>query len=287
MLLAAWRGQFPWRRAVAVSLLLSVTAVAAVGAVMARELLTAAQVGGQTYLDVFKVKGTTGASGYLHGLQIWIVDVGRDMIPGMLKSYGPPGKWLNINLLLFYLPLFVLLVLGWTRWVRRQADPLAWTMPLYLAVLIAYWGESGGRYCLPLLPALWACLWFALERFGDRRFRLLAVLWGLHVAVALGYWLAIDLPWARQVNRQWPVVGRVVAEVRTDPGPLATDASLSDFAPMLELALDRQVEESFDDPKVRDKMQWLLVRADQPATKAFLLHCKLGPYHLLHRSGSP
>jgi hypothetical protein len=220
ILLAAWRGQFPWRRAVAVSLLLAVTAAAVVGGVIVREHMTAALIGGQTYLDIFKAKAATGVSGYLNGLQICIADAGRDMIPGMLKSYGSPGKWLNINLLLLYLPLFVLLAWGWTRWVRRQTDPLAWSVPLYLTVLIAYWGDSGGRYCLPLLPALWVCLWFALERLGNQRFRILAVLWGLHVAAALGYWLGVDLPWARAINRQWPLVERVVAEVRSEPGPM-------------------------------------------------------------------
>jgi hypothetical protein len=290
ILLAAWRGQFPWRRAVAVSLLLAVTAAAVVGGVIVREHMTAALIGGQTYLDIFKAKAATGVSGYLNGLQICIADAGRDMIPGMLKSYGSPGKWLNINLLLLYLPLFVLLAWGWTRWVRRQTDPLAWSVPLYLTVLIAYWGDSGGRYCLPLLPALWVCLWFALERLGNQRFRILAVLWGLHVAAALGYWLGVDLPWARAINRQWPLVERVVAEVRSEPGPLATDATLSDFAPLLELSLDRPVEDNFEDPKVLDKMQWLMVRMarlDQPVPPGFSLHCKLGPYCLLHRSGGP
>jgi hypothetical protein len=163
-------------------------------------------------------------------------------------------------------------------------------VPLYLTVLIAYWGDSGGRYCLPLLPALWVCLWFALERLGNQRFRILAVLWGLHVAAALGYWLGVDLPWARAINRQWPLVERVVAEVRSEPGPLATDATLSDFAPLLELSLDRPVEDNFEDPKVLDKMQWLMVRMarlDQPVPPGFSLHCKLGPYCLLHRSGGP
>ena len=140
---------------------------------------------------------------------------------------------------------------------------------------------------MPLLPALWVCLWFALERFGDRRFRILAVLWGLHVAAALGYWLGVDCagPGSSIANGRWS--SAVVAEVRTDPGPLATDASLSDFAPMVELVLDRHVEDNFDDAKVRDSMQWIMVRADQPPPHGFLLHCKLGPYRLLHRGESP
>ena len=113
----------------------------------------AAQSGTQTYADLFKASADGLTWTYPRGLQLFIGGAGRDMIPGMLKSYGPQGKWLDINMLA-YVPFFALLLWGWIRWIKRQADPLAWTLPLYMGVLVVYSGEYAVRYCVPLLPAL-------------------------------------------------------------------------------------------------------------------------------------
>ncbi len=291
LLLGAWRGRLPWRRAVVLTLLLGMAAAATVAALIAREYAIALHNGAQTYAGLFKASAAGLTSTYPRGLQLYIGGVGRDMIPAMLKSYGPEGKWLNVNMLV-YIPFFALLLLGWARWIRRQADPFAWTLPLYMAVLVAYSGEYGVRYCVPLLPALWVCLWFALEPLQERRFRILATLWGLHVAAALGYWLAIDLPWAHKLNRQWPLVDRLVARVGADPGPIAvasgpvvTNPSVFDFAQLVQLALDRPVADNFDDPATRDRTQWLITPGDRPPPPAFVPSCPLGPYQLLHRGG--
>ena len=152
LVVGAWRRQIRWPRALALTLLLGLVSAATVAALIAREHAMAAQSGTQTYVGLLKASASGLSVTYPRGLQWLIAGIGRDMIPGMLKTYGPAGKWLNINMAL-HIPLFALLLLGWTRWVRRPADPFAWALPVYVAVLVAYSGEYGVRYCVPLLPA--------------------------------------------------------------------------------------------------------------------------------------
>ena len=272
----AWRRQFPRLRAIALTLLLGLASTATVAALTVREHAMASRTGGPTYTGFFKASASGLAVTYPRGLQLLIGGAGRDMIPGMLKSYGPVGVWRNINMLL-YVPLFVLLLFGWTRWLRRPCDPFAWTLPFYMAVLVAYSAEYAVRYCVPLLPALWVCLWFGLERLRDRRLGLLAALWVLHAAAGLGYWLKVDLPCARALDRQWPQVDRLVARIggdqgliAMDRGPGTTEPPVADFAQLVQLALDRRVVDKFDDPAVRDEVQWLIAPADRRPPPAFV-----------------
>jgi hypothetical protein len=293
LVVGAWRRQIRWPRALALTLLLGLVSAATVAALIAREHAMAAQSGTQTYVGLLKASASGLSVTYPRGLQWLIAGIGRDMIPGMLKTYGPAGKWLNINMAL-HSPLFALLLLGWTRWVRRPADPFAWALPVYVAVLVAYSGEYGVRYCVPLLPALWVCLWFGLEGLRGRRVGILAILWGLHVAVALGYWLWIDLPGARALDHQWPQADRLAAQVGSDPGRVAaapglvvTNPPLREFVQLAQLALGRPIADDFDDPAVRDGTQWLIVPAKQPPPRGFVSSCPLGPYQLLQRGGTP
>ena len=124
MLVAAWRGMVSWRRAVAMSLLAAAVAVLAVAVVMVREQdrLTAR---GSTAISTCWPATQSGR--WLRGPWLTISEIGRVTIPGMLKCYGRQKQWLDINMLV-YVPFFVLLAVGWVRWVRRQADPFAWTL---------------------------------------------------------------------------------------------------------------------------------------------------------------
>jgi hypothetical protein len=285
LLLAAWRGRLPWSRATWLGLVLLIAAGVSVTALMVREHRTAETLGGRTYLDNFAVAATTFQSSYLRGLQMAIRDVGRVVIPGMFKSYGPEGQWLNVNMVV-YLLLFVLLTWGWVRWVRQEADFLAWTLPFYFAVCTAYAMDSGARFLLPMAPVLFVCLWFALDRLEDRRFAILSVMVVLHLGAAVGYWLAVELPWARELDRQWPSIDRLAAEIQADPGPVLIDNSLSDQGFQLRLALDRPVEENPDNAEVRRGAKWIVEPAGRPVFAGFVVHRTVGQYELL-RSSAP
>ena len=284
LLLAARRGRLPWPRAAWLGLLLLTVASVSVTVLMVpREHWTAKTMGERTYLDNFAVAATSFQASYLHGLQLTIRDVGRVAIPGMFKNYDREGKWLNVNMAI-YLSFFALLTWGWVRWVRQEADPLAWTLPFYLALCTAYAMESEGRFLVPMAPALFVCLWFALDRLGDRRFPILAMMIVLHLGITVGYWLAVDLPRARELDRQWPSIDRLAAEIQTDPGPILIDNTLFNQGFLLQLALDRPAAENPAKREIRRGAAWIVMPAGQPVFPGFVVRCTVGPNQLLHRS---
>ena len=69
------------------------------------------------------------------------------------------------------------------------------------------------------------------------------------------------------------------------PQTVAAGRSMSDLAQMIQIALNRFVANTRDDPTAGERAQWLLTQADQPPPRAFVLSCPLGPYQLLRRSG--
>jgi hypothetical protein len=283
MLVAARRGMLSWRRAVAMSLLAAAVAVPAVAVVIVREQATAHAKGEDTYLDVLTA---TQSGRLLRGPWLTISEIGRVTIPGMLKSYSRHRQWLDINMLV-YVPFFALLVAGWLRWVRRQADPFAWTLPCYATILTICAWDAGGRYWIPMIPALVTCAWFAAERLQDRRLPLLKAAWAAHVAAAAIYWLAIDLPATRELNRQWPAVDAMAAQIPAASGPIAASESLSDLRIMLALTLDRRVARDADDPEVQRRAEWIVTAADEPPPSGFVVQYRAARYCLLHRLTFP
>jgi hypothetical protein len=279
MLAAARRGMVSWRRTVAMSLLAAAVAVPAVAVVMLRERATAHATGEHTYLDVL---AATQSGRLLRGPWLTISEIGRVTIPGMLKSYNRHRQWLDVNMFV-YVPFFALLAAGWLRWVRRQADPFAWTLPCYATILTICAWDAGGRYWIPMIPALVTCAWFAAERLQDRRLPLLRAAWAAHVAAAAIYWLAIDLPATRQLNRQWPTVDAMAAQIPADSGPIAASESLKDLRIMLALTLDRRVARNADDAEVQRRAEWIVTAADAPPPAGFAEVSRSGGYCLFHR----
>jgi len=182
-------------------------------------------------------------------------------------------------------PFFVLLATGWARWVRRQTDAFAWTLLFYWMLLTIWSWSTGGRYWFPMVPGLVVCAWFAAERLKDRRLALLKAVWLVHLAAAMAYWLAVDLPQTRELHRQWPAVDALAARIPVDSGPIAATESVRDARIMVALALDRPVRPEADKPDVRRLAEWIITTADDPPLDGFVPQCRAGRYCLLHRCG--
>jgi hypothetical protein len=279
MLVAARRGMLSWRRAVAMSLLAAAVAVPAVAVVIVREQTTAHAKGENTYLGEL---AATQSGRLLRGPWLTVSEIGRVTIPGMLKCYTRHRQWLDINMLI-YVPFFALLVAGWLRWVWRQADPFAWTLPFYGTILTIWAGSAGGRFWIPMIPALVTCAWFATERLKDRRLTMLKAAWVAHLAAAALYWLAVDLPEARETNRQWPAVDALAAQIPADSGPIAASEAVGDVRIMLSLTLDRRIARDADDPEVQRRAEWIVTTADKPPAGGFVVQYRAGRYCLLRR----
>ena len=114
------------------------------GGVILHERWAAQHVGAATYLTSLETRrGAPILENYGPWLALVVSDIGRVTVPFMFKSYGYTGWWWDVNMLV-YVPLFGLLLYGFYRWVRHGGDPLAWSLPFYLAVLTYFRWESGG-----------------------------------------------------------------------------------------------------------------------------------------------
>jgi hypothetical protein len=271
----------PARRSLLPALLISTAAAVTVGGVILRERLVAEPLGGETYLNSMDTKrGAAALAGYGPWCALVVSDIGRITVPFMFKCYGAIGAWRDWNMLV-YVPVCGLLLSGYVRWMRGHHvlvvgdDPLAWSLPFYFAMLTCFRCESGARWWVPMAPALFMCLWFALEPLRRRR-EIVRTVWLLHVAAALAYWIGSDLPHTYRVNQNWPAVRCLAARVSSDRGNdhlgdrrndhVAIDASLADIGELFTLALDRRVQEfaadgpippSISDPKYGAR--WLIL----------------------------
>ncbi|HVX15039.1 MAG TPA: hypothetical protein VHC22_27860 [Pirellulales bacterium] len=229
-----------WLRAIAATLVVAAGAAAPVALFVHHERALAAQLGGRSYADNFHDAARSPLESYSRGLQLCISDIGRVCIPGFFKTHAAPGDWTDPNMVI-HVPFFVLVCLGWWRWRGCANDLYAWYVPFYLLLIAAHAMDTGARLLLPLLPALLACAWFALQGTGERRRYVAAACLVVQLIVAGGYWLGVDLPRARRFGRQWPAVDNLVARITADPRPVVAMNLPGELERMLELALDHPV----------------------------------------------
>jgi hypothetical protein len=291
MLLSARRGLLSWRRACGLALAVGLPGALALAGVIGLDHLEALHQGRWSPLNILVRSSAHLPSDFadrpvwaqcLEGLRVRISEVGRLLIPGMFNSYGKDGDWWNLNLLL-YLPLAALVALGWFRFTRKRLDAFALTVPLY-AALYVYWPfNQSARFFVPLLPMLYLCLWWSLERLGQRRRALLQMLLGAHIVVALGYWLAIDRPRALADARRWQDLQQVAALVRAEPGTLQTTSELGNSYLLLAYLLDRPVSQQLHGQPVDARVSWLVDAIEAPPRGGFQLFRNVGPYRLLRR----
>jgi hypothetical protein len=282
-LIDAWHARRSWPAAFVLTLLVVAPAAIAVVSFVrydtAMKAVAATPIG--THLDGLASSPAPLGTQITEGLRLRISEVGRLLIPGMFNAYGRPHNWLDLNVLI-YVPLFVLVGIGWWRLVRRHDDVLALTLPFYLLAYTLWPFAGGARYMLPMLPVLWASVWYLVEPFRRLRLSLLAVLLIGHLAVALGHWFIKDLPRARDCNARWNSVDEVAARMHSDASVLLAPSVPQCVQLMLELRLDRLVALSSGAETDR-RARWLLLPDTEPVAPGFSVALRTGPYTLLQR----
>lgn len=276
--IAAWRrgARAPGNRLVVA--VVAAVAVTGLALVIARDLAISASTAEPrlfgTHLDGFLDPRSSLAAKLHEGLRLRIAEIGRLLIPGMFKAYGPPGVWLEPNLIVEAVAALAAIA-GWTRRARAATSVLELSAPFYLALHAAWPFDAGTRYLTPLLPVLALSLWPWIEQRADR-LRLTALVVVAHLAVTLGYHTTRELPRARACDRLWPAIDRVAADVGASP---ASTSGLPECASlMLSFALDRPVERD----AVAPSSDWL-VAAGEPAPAAFARAADAPPFTLWHR----
>jgi hypothetical protein len=220
---------------------------------------------------------------FLHGLIYRINDVGCIIVPALWKSSLPSGPTLTAPIVLF-LVVFLFVALGWRRIVRRKIDVLVLTFPAYL-FLYSHWvcDQPGGRFMLPMLPIITACLWYGLGPLVRRPLIVFGLLLMAHLSQSAAYWLWIDAPRAYQVNQKWLLVDRLADVIRRQPGAVAiADAAETDCQGLwLELDWDYCLH-GFD-KRPRPYVMWIVEPVGEKPTRGFSVRHIDGPVQLLYR----
>ena len=276
-------GKLRWTDGLAIIAEVAVPAAAAVVGFLIYDRATArvapSRVFG-THLEGFLNPATPIIPRVIEGLRLRISEVGRLVVPGMFKTYAAHGQWLNVNVFI-YLAVFALVAAGWWRLIRRRRDVFAATMPLYFALYVVWAFDADTRYLLPMLPAIMVSLWFAIESMTRFPLTVLAALLVLHLAVAAGYWLTVEIPRGRECNRQWVSAEAFAPDIKDEPGMVVATHQVPECARlMLSFLIDRPVPERISPGDFPDA-RWILEPADSPDPAGFRVKQSHGLYKLL------
>jgi hypothetical protein len=212
-----------------------------------------------------------------------VSEVGQLLVPGMFRAYG--RGWADINSVVYAL-LMVAISIGWWRLARRRSDVLACTAPLYLGVHLFWPYSAGTRYFVPLLPVLVGSIWMLLEPHRRWRFGTVAFALSAHLFVAVGYWLAVDLPSARACARQWPAVQQLAVHIGQAAGAVGAIGGVETpgcVPLMLALELERPVQQFAGQPPADAPAQWIVAPRHAGMVAGFLAEAEAGDYRLLRR----
>jgi hypothetical protein len=213
--------KIPWPRAIVLGLIFAGCIVIVSYGLIAFDHYGARQVKSHDigYLNIFSQSLNHLPTQLAEGLRRQIGEIGRLLIPGLFKTHSREHQYFDaINFV--YLAACVPVVIGWWRFVRSSADPLALMLPFYFALCVIYPYDSGTRFSVPLLPILFGCLWFFLEPFNVNRGTILFMLAAVHAGVAIGFWLS-DAAQVRRRYQPWPEIERVAGVIPADADVIA------------------------------------------------------------------
>jgi hypothetical protein len=269
-------------RALGLMLALGLPATGVLAGFLVRDRFNVPKPGAPTYLDQVIHPDQTVATQLVEGVRLRVGEIGQLLVPGMGKAHGPSESWLNVNMLIFAAAT-ALFAVGWYRLVRATCDVLAWTFPLYLALYVVWPYAQGTRFFTPLLPLLWACIWLALNTVPALRLRWLVLATGAHLALALGYWLSVDLPRAYSTHQDWPAVRELAATQTGDAGPGLVSRRLGNVALLLQLDVDRPVRTVSSLTAIPRDGCWLVISREEKIPLGFKPKAGAGRMILLRR----
>ncbi len=278
------RGRLRWGRAVVLAAAVVLPATMAVVGFARYDVVAAEQSADQTGTHWDGLVQPAFAGRLTEGVRLRIGEIGRLLVPGMFKAYNGPGEWLNVNMVL-YCAVCLVVGVGWRRLiVRRPADVFALTAPFYLAAYVVWPFDGATRYALPLLPLLFATLWYVVEPLRYRRC-VLAALLVAHLGVAGGYWLVKELPATRACNAEWSVIDQLAERIE-DGRHQVLAANIPECVRfMLELSLDRAVLLPSSPTFAPADVRWVVTPSTTPAYPEFATAATAGAFKLLVRDG--
>jgi hypothetical protein len=268
----------------AVTLAVGLPACLAIAGLIRYERAMAQASGSPTYLDHLIDPEATVAGQVLEGVRLRVSEVGRLTIPGMFKAYGRRSEWLNMNMAI-YVPFTALVLYGWWRLVRKRPDVLLLTMPFYVGLYVIWPFDQATRFLVPMVPVLGACVWQVAKPLRQYRLQGLGILVLAHLGVAVGYWLGVEVPRARQNHVQWPDIEQLAAPMRLHDGGIVAMNIPENALDMFQLVLDRRVLDHPTDAPVGKNVRWIIMPRNDPVGKGYAVHAVAGDFQLVGPEG--
>lgn len=235
-----------------------------------------------TYLDDIVVGAPDWPAQVAEGVRLRICEVGRLLIPGMSKAYADAGHWFEV-VVAVHLVFFILVAIGWWRWVCRDRDAFGVAIPVYMGAHAIFPFEQGTRYIMPLVAPLLASLWFAVGRLGGRRRGMFVILLLAHLGIAVGCWVFVDAPMAKGYDRQWRAIDGIVAAIGKETETVALRGVPLEPYSMFMLAADRTLDFGGRGAPVGSDVRRVVVPVGAEHPEGFQLQGTWGDYDLLRR----
>ena len=269
MTILALRRQIAWGRAIACTAALAICIACVSWSLIAFDHQRAREAGPAEikYTDAFRKPDRSVAAQIAEGVRRQTAEVGRLLLPGMWKAHAEEWNWKDINTWIFLITC-VPVAIGWWKLCKSTADPLALTMPFYIALYVVYPFDSGTRFTVPMLPVLAASLWFLLSPLGARRGIFFLVLVVLHTFVAIGFWLD-DAAHVRRRWQQWTAIEHVAAAIPPEAKIIAVRGPVNDDWMFLMYLTDRTVAPASMNLPVTKDVDWIVTSKAEPDWPGF------------------
>ena len=211
---------------------------------------------------------------------------GRLAIPGMDSTYGSYGEWLN-PIMLLYLPVFLLVVWGWWKLLRRTGDVLIAAMPFYFLVYLAWPDDSGVRFFVPIIPMMWMCLWRLMAANRTWRYSVALGLIVMHLCVSLAMQTKYHFQEGSEYRRLWPELVELKPALMPYRHALALRGmKRNDPQWWLSFLLDRPVHRVLPGATPPDWMQAVVQPVGMDIPQGFVAGTTYGDLQVLTRSNS-
>jgi hypothetical protein len=242
-----------------------------------------AAAGDTGYTQVFFQPDRSLPGQIAEGLRRQSSEIGRLLVPGMFKTHGHEHDFKNINVWI-YAAVCVPVAIGWWRFTRQTADPLALMLPFYVALCVLYPYDSGTRFTVPVLAILAAGLWFGLKGTGpfikgSCPLYLFPVLVVLHLIVSVGFWID-DAIHVHNRYKRWPEIQRVAAHIPSESKVLAMRGETDDRWMFLMWFTDRPVAPETTAEPGASFVDWIVAPRTEPDRPRFQTIEEIGDYKI-------
>jgi hypothetical protein len=284
-LLIHWRrGNMTFSRAAILGVIFTLVIAAVSAGLLAFDKwgLKQAASGDTTYAQVFFKSDRALAGQLAEGLRRQSGEIGRLLIPGMFKTHGHEHDFKNVNVWI-YAVVCIPVAIGWWRFTRSTADPLALMLPFYIGLCVVYPYDSGTRFTIPVFPVLTASVWFILR--AEYRPAIFLALTALHIIVSIFFWIG-DAVHVHQRYKSWPEIQQVAQQIPAEAKVVAMRGEIDDRWMFLMWFTDRPVAPETTSDPVASFVDWIVAPKSEADLPGFQTVKNVGDYKIESKTGN-